>query len=186
MRLGAHGARCFARSGEGEEGFECRHPAPGSARQINIIRADRRENDAALFGAGDQYIQPAFASIGGKRAEAHGKLAISAAPIADRNHDGIAFITLHVFEVFHKERFIRMGAEKRFSIRIVAPRRFNGVQNGIALADGKRRDTQRIARGFPSMGNDSFRHCARFFRIGAGAARIKPPFNAPQRQAQRG
>ena len=73
-----------------------------------------------------------------------------------------------------------MGGEERFRIRVVTPRGFNGIQDRITLTDGKRRDTQGIAGRLPRMGDDSFSHCARFFRIGAGAARIKPSFNAAE------
>ena len=173
-------ARCIPGGGEGEEGFERRHPAPRSASEVNVIRPDRGKHDAALLRTCDQHIQPAFAAIGGKRAEAHGKLTISAAPITDRNHNRIAFIPLHVFQVLHEERFIRMRGEEGFRIRVVASRGFNGIQDRITLTDGKRRDTQGIAGCLPRMRHHRFRHRARFFRIGAGAARVKPPFNTPQ------
>ena len=173
-------ARCIPGGGEGEEGFERRHTSAGSASEVNVICTDGRKHDAALLSARDQHIQPAFTAIGRKWAEAHGKLAIGAAPVTHRNHDRIAFITLDVFEVLHEEGFIRMGGEERFRIRVVTPRGFNGIQDRITLTDGKRRDTQSITGCFARMGDDRFRHRAGFFGISAGAARVKAPFNTPQ------
>ena len=79
-----------------------------------------------------------------------------------------------------------MGSEKRFCIWVVASRGFNGIQDRVTLADGKRRNPQRIARGFACMRHHRFRHRAGFFRIGASAARIKAPVNAPQGKPKRG
>lgn len=123
-------------------------------------------------------VEAPFAATTVERPEAHRKVALCCAPVADADEYDVALIALNVLEVLHKKSLVRLCSEERLTGGFLATKDLNLGENGVHLSHAECRNAERqlqtvgLTKLFARVFHYSSRDCPRLSGIGARAAAI--------------
>ena len=104
----------------------------------------------------NQHVQPPMPAFVVQRPESHGHSARPIAPVAHADEDDVALVPLHVFEILHEKRLVRMRVEKPLFGRVLAAQNFQLVLNRLRLPRAERRGAKRHVRRHFGVFHDCF------------------------------
>ena len=136
---------------------------------VEIFRAEGTDQGQAAFGAGDGDIEPTIAAFAVDWAEAVAHASAVAAPVADADDHGVAFVALHPLQILDEERFGSGFAEEVVQVGTGFARQAQGLFDAVGVLDPHRDHAQRF--GGPSGGvvQDQVDDFAHFGGVGGAA-----------------
>jgi len=157
-----------------EEIFEVSGADGRSPVQVDLSGVDTGKDDDLFFCAGDRDIEAPFTALPVDRSEIHGESAGSIRSVSDGKEYDIAFIALHVFQIFNEERFGYGIAEKGFQPGVPAAFFFDEVLDKffLRLAECDHASRAELTAGIFQVVKDVSDQSFGFFAVGTAGAVI--------------
>ena len=147
--------------GVGQERLQRPYPLGVGAAQVDVLRRQVGEHFAALFGPGDQHVQPALPAVPVQRPKVHVGGPVSGAPVPDADENDVSLVALHRLQVLDEERLVGMGREEPLAGGVLPPEQLQLVLDCPHLGRAEGGHAEGQARAGPGVVHHGPRHLFR-------------------------